>query len=367
MSDKPVYEGQIREQIARQSGDSKTLLRQFSGELFDSIPQVLEQRGHLRLHAFGSFKLKWTRERRGRNPGTGEVITIPAQPRVVFTPAKALRDRVNARQPSTAKAVTPDPVAAAGLRHSQIPQAAELLKQDADINPAALQNDPAPEKKTGFQQQALVAALALLGLGLVYYYNSDTGTSSPPRQSVAVQTTQPAGSDTPGPEPKPAATVPVEDNVTHQAVTMKTTTRVAQSPAGDEHPTSREPWFKQRPHKLRNGDSLWRLSAKNYTNPFYWPHIYQANRYDIRNPNKLIMGKTISLPTLQGRPGELSADDRRQIAEGYFLVYRYYRKHNKPYPYYALLGVNKFDPAVIQEHIYEIDDRDWENFQLASN
>jgi len=63
----------------------------------------------------------------------------------------------------------------------------------------------------------------------------------------------------------------------------------------------------------------------------------------------------------------LSAEDRRNIAEGYFLVYLYHKKTNKPFPYYALLGAEKFDPAVIKDHAYDIDEEDWNNLQIASN
>ena len=41
MAGKRIYEGQIRDQIASKSEDSKILLRKFSAELFASIQQAL--------------------------------------------------------------------------------------------------------------------------------------------------------------------------------------------------------------------------------------------------------------------------------------------------------------------------------------
>ena len=76
------------------------------------------------------------------------------------------------------------------------------------------------------------------------------------------------------------------------------------------------------------------------------------------------MGKVIQLPELIGEPDNLTAEDRRNIAEGYFLVYQYYKKTDKPFPYYALLGAH---PSLIQERIYEIDKQDWHSLQLVSN
>ncbi|RSU64367.1 HU family DNA-binding protein, partial [Sphingomonas sp. S-NIH.Pt3_0716] len=46
------------------------------------------------LPGFGKFKVKDTPERSGRNPSTGEAITIAASKKITFTPAKALKDRL---------------------------------------------------------------------------------------------------------------------------------------------------------------------------------------------------------------------------------------------------------------------------------
>lgn len=44
---------------------------------------------------FGTFKVNERAERKGRNPHSGEEITIPAGKVVKFTPGKALKDAVN--------------------------------------------------------------------------------------------------------------------------------------------------------------------------------------------------------------------------------------------------------------------------------
>lgn len=43
---------------------------------------------------FGSFKVNQRAERKGRNPRSGEEITIPACKVVKFTPGKSLKDAV---------------------------------------------------------------------------------------------------------------------------------------------------------------------------------------------------------------------------------------------------------------------------------
>lgn len=47
------------------------------------------------LKGFGTFSLKERAERQGRNPKTGETITIPAQKTPHFKAGKAFKDAVN--------------------------------------------------------------------------------------------------------------------------------------------------------------------------------------------------------------------------------------------------------------------------------
>jgi DNA-binding protein HU-beta len=47
------------------------------------------------LSGFGKFKVKESAAREGRNPATGETIQIAASKKLAFTPAKAVKDRLN--------------------------------------------------------------------------------------------------------------------------------------------------------------------------------------------------------------------------------------------------------------------------------
>jgi DNA-binding protein HU-beta len=44
--------------------------------------------------SLGKLYVRETKARQGRNPATGEVISIPKRKRVKFTAAKALKERV---------------------------------------------------------------------------------------------------------------------------------------------------------------------------------------------------------------------------------------------------------------------------------
>lgn len=71
-------------------------------EATDLIEQVLEelksslQRGEgVKISGFGHFKVKEKAARKGRNPQTGEAITIDGRKIVTFKPSTVLRDAMN--------------------------------------------------------------------------------------------------------------------------------------------------------------------------------------------------------------------------------------------------------------------------------
>ena len=370
---KRIYEGAIRDIIAQTSGqehgDTKKLLREFSTELFNSIRNGLLADGHVRLHKFGSFKLKWTKERKGKNPQTGEALVIPAHPRISFTAAKALKDRLIS-SPVQAEEIQPlksmptpinitnsEPKKESTETRPIIPPAIETPE------PIASNDDIRRPVKKSFTHTSIAASVLLLILGLYFFNTDDNSRNNTHETQRAISEIKPAAEIEVAPSEKTQPvdtplTQTLDDDVITSAQALEDTQTVAQSnPA----------FFTATTHKLVNGDSLWRLSKKNYINPFYWPHIYQANQYTIHNPDKLLIGKTITLPELLGTPDNLTDADRLHIAEGYFLVYKSRKKHNKSFPYFALLGVVKFDPDVIERHIDEIDKDDWNNLQLAGN
>lgn len=47
------------------------------------------------LKNFGAFHIRHLAERQGRNPKTGEAMTIPASKRLTFVPSKTLKQRLN--------------------------------------------------------------------------------------------------------------------------------------------------------------------------------------------------------------------------------------------------------------------------------
>ena len=60
-------------------------------QVFDAVARVLLERGSVEITGFGEFALCQRKARRGRNPRTGELLTIPARVAVKFIPAGALK------------------------------------------------------------------------------------------------------------------------------------------------------------------------------------------------------------------------------------------------------------------------------------
>ncbi len=63
--------------------------------VIDAITDALKKGDTVSLVGFGSFGVKERAERQGRNPQTGEAITIQAAKIPSFKPGKALKDAVN--------------------------------------------------------------------------------------------------------------------------------------------------------------------------------------------------------------------------------------------------------------------------------
>ena len=63
--------------------------------VFDTIAHSLEAGRRVELRGFGSFGLKERQSRTGRNPKTGEAVTVDAKRVMYFKTGKGLRERVD--------------------------------------------------------------------------------------------------------------------------------------------------------------------------------------------------------------------------------------------------------------------------------
>ena len=62
--------------------------------LFETISTTLAKEEKIQLVGFGTFEVRERAERTGRNPQTGEEMTIPASKAPAFKPGKELKEAV---------------------------------------------------------------------------------------------------------------------------------------------------------------------------------------------------------------------------------------------------------------------------------
>lgn len=61
----------------------------------ESIQADLVQQGFCNIPGIGKLTVKESKARQGRNPSTGEAITIPAKKSVKFSASKTIKDALN--------------------------------------------------------------------------------------------------------------------------------------------------------------------------------------------------------------------------------------------------------------------------------
>jgi integration host factor subunit alpha len=81
--------------IAQQVHDRTGLTRKESMAVVDSLFEItkdeLDKGNDIMISGFGKWKVKAKKERKGRNPQTGESMTIDARKVVTFKPSAVLR------------------------------------------------------------------------------------------------------------------------------------------------------------------------------------------------------------------------------------------------------------------------------------
>ena len=87
--------GDLADSVATESGLSKADARKVVDGLFNAIAEAASKGEEISLNGFGKFKVKDSPAREGRNPSTGATIQIAAAKKLTFSPAKAIKDKLN--------------------------------------------------------------------------------------------------------------------------------------------------------------------------------------------------------------------------------------------------------------------------------
>lgn len=83
------------DRIAAESNLTKAAAERVLNSFLDVVTEGLAVEGKLTLTGFGTFVVEARKARTGRNPRTGEPLTIPASKTVKFRPGKLLKDDLN--------------------------------------------------------------------------------------------------------------------------------------------------------------------------------------------------------------------------------------------------------------------------------
>ncbi len=85
--------------IAARIAGKLSISRYESAELtdlvFELMKQVIIDEGKLKIAGFGNFEVKHKQDRRGRNPQTGDEMTITARSILTYHPSVVLKNRLN--------------------------------------------------------------------------------------------------------------------------------------------------------------------------------------------------------------------------------------------------------------------------------
>ena len=90
-----MTQAELIDALAEQADLSRTTAGKALAALVSVMTEALKQGDEVRIAGFGTFGVAERGERRGRNPQTGETITIAASRGAKFTAAKAVRDALN--------------------------------------------------------------------------------------------------------------------------------------------------------------------------------------------------------------------------------------------------------------------------------
>lgn len=85
----------IVETLAKKNGYPKKQSVQMVETLLELIKRSLESGENVLISGFGKFCMKEKKQRRGRNPSTGEDMTLEPRKVVTFTCSRKLRDKIN--------------------------------------------------------------------------------------------------------------------------------------------------------------------------------------------------------------------------------------------------------------------------------
>jgi nucleoid DNA-binding protein len=303
---------EIIERLVKQSGITKKLTAEILHVIPDIIEEGLKKDGEVRVKGLGTFRLKWTMGRMGRNPKTGERVEIPSHNRLVFLPEQAFKEYINRDYrllsykiiPSAEEVPSTDEIIPEPERgHEPLPQ------YNPEPEPEPLpqyqpQPQPEPESPSGKRRVHWIVPVAIsviIILSLIFYFRNCY------RVEVSSQKTEV--------DSRQSAVDSQQSAVSSQKPTIDNRQSTISSP-----PSALSP----KQVTIPEGKCLFQLAREIYGNPYFWVLIYRENLAKIPDPDMLITGKELVIPALEGTPDHMTRNDSLAVSEGYRLLYEYF-------------------------------------------
>ena len=86
---------QLIDVVATKTDLTKKKAEEVVNAVNEAITEALKAGDKVQIIGFGTYEVKERAAREGRNPKTGETITIPAAKKPAFAASKALKDQIN--------------------------------------------------------------------------------------------------------------------------------------------------------------------------------------------------------------------------------------------------------------------------------
>lgn len=90
-----MYTTELTKEVAARTGLTQVYAGKAVKAVFETIVDELVKGGEVRIHNFGAFSVQHKNERTGRDPRSGEKITIAARDSIKFSASKPAKEAVN--------------------------------------------------------------------------------------------------------------------------------------------------------------------------------------------------------------------------------------------------------------------------------
>ena len=90
-----MNKSQLIKSVADKSELSQKQVTEAFAFIEETLVETLKAGEKVQLSGFGTFEVRERAERKGRNPKTGEVVTVAACKYLAFVPAKAVKEILN--------------------------------------------------------------------------------------------------------------------------------------------------------------------------------------------------------------------------------------------------------------------------------